>query len=156
MLFRSFDKEQLSEEEYKQAQEISFRQLYGGVEEKYKNIDFFNKLDYYIENEWKKYIKFGATALPTGRLIKKTEGMNKLRVFNYIVQNMETKENLDRIEKINQLLEHKKTKLVLITYDSFLIDFCIEEGKDLLESIRQILQTDSMLTKYKYGKNYNL
>ena len=151
-----FNKEELSEEEYKKSKEISFRQLYGGIEDQYKNIEFFSKLDNYIEKEWNKYNKFRALALPTGRTIKKTEGMNKLRVFNYIVQNLETTNNVEKIDRINQLLKDKKTQLVLITYDSFLFDFSLDDDKQTLEDIREVLQEKGFIVKHKYGKNYNL
>jgi hypothetical protein len=151
-----FNKEELTDEEYSKSKEITFRQLYGGIEDQYKNIEFFSKLDSFIDKEWKKYNKFGAVLLPTGRKIKKAEGMNKLRLFNYIIQNLETVNNVDRIQKIKKLLEIKKTKLVLITYDSFLFDFSINDGKQTLEELRDILQGEEFIVKHKYAKNYNL
>lgn len=153
---RYFQKTELSQEEYRKSKEITFRQLYGGIEDQYKDIEFFSLLNSYIEKEWKKYNKFGAVVLPTGRIIKKTEGMNKLRVFNYIVQNMETKNNVAKIMKLQQELKNKKSQLVLITYDSFLLDFSLEDGKNTLEKIKNILQEDDFIVKHKYGKNYNL
>jgi len=144
----------LSELEYKKAKEITFKQLYGGIEEQYKEIPFFLSLDSYISKEWKKYNTFGGTVLPTGRLIKKTEGMNKLKLFNYIVQNMETKENVEKIESISKYLENKRSELVLITYDSFLFDFYLEDGKQTLIDIKTILETGDMVVKHKYGKTY--
>jgi hypothetical protein len=151
-----FNKEELTDEEYSKSKEITFRQLYGGIEDQYKNIEFFSKLDSFIDKEWKKYNKFGAILLPTGRKIKKAEGMNKLRLFNYIIQNLETVNNVDRIQKIKKLLETKKTRLVLITYDSFLFDFSINDGKQTLEELRDILQGEEFIVKHKYAKNYNL
>jgi hypothetical protein len=151
-----FQKDQLTDEEYKKSKETTFKQLYGGIEDQYKNIEFFSLLNNFIEKEWKKYIKFGATVLPTGRIIKKTEGMNKLRVFNYIIQSTETKYNVEKIQKLRVELQGKKSQLVLITYDSFLFDFSVEDGKQTLENIKNILQEDGFAVKYKYGKNYNL
>jgi hypothetical protein len=151
-----FDKDELTEEEYKKSKEISFRQLYGGIEDQYKDIEFFSKLDNYIEKEWKKYNTFGAAVLPTGRTIKKTEGMNKLRVFNYIIQNMETATNVEKIQQLKAFLKDKKTQIVLITYDSFLFDFSLSDGKGTLESIRDLLQSGGFKVKHKYGKNYQL
>ena len=145
----------LSEGEYKKAKEITFKQLYGGIEEQYKNIPFFATLNSYIESEWKKYNTFGAVVLPTGRIIKKTQGLNKLQLFNYIVQNMETKENVDKIEEITQYLQDKKSKLILITYDSFLFDFSAEDGKQTLIDLKNILQKGDMIVKHKYGKDYS-
>lgn len=151
-----FGKDQLSEDEYKKSKEISFRQLYGGIEDQYKDIEFFSKLDTYIEKEWKKYNTFGAAVLPTGRTIKKAEGMNKLRVFNYIIQNTETATNVEKIQQIKSLLKNKKSQIVLITYDSFLFDYSISDGKDTLESIRELLESGGFKVKHKYGKNYQL
>jgi hypothetical protein len=145
----------LSEGEYKKAKEITFKQLYGGIEEQYKNIPFFTTLNSYIETEWKKYNTFGAVVLPTGRIIKKTQGLNKLQLFNYIVQNMETKENVDKIEEVSEYLKDKKTKLILITYDSFLFDFSADDGKQTLIDIKNILQKGDMIVKHKYGKDYS-
>jgi hypothetical protein len=150
-----FKSDILTEDQYKKAKEITFKQLYGGIDEEYKNIPFFASLNSYIESEWKKYSKFGAAVLPTGRTIKKTQGLNKLQLFNYIVQNMETKENVYKIEKINDYLKDKKTKLVLITYDSFLFDFSAEDQKQTLIDIKNILQSDGMIVKHKYGKDYS-
>lgn len=150
-----FDKQELTEEEYKKAKEITFKQLYGGIESKYKEIAFFATLNNYIETEWKKYNKFGAAALPTGRTIRKTQGLNKLQLFNYIVQNLETKQNVDKIERILELLKNKKSKLILITYDSFLFDFSMLDGKDTLSQIKDILQEGDMIVKHKYGKDYS-
>lgn len=144
----------LSEIEYKKAKEITFKQLYGGIEEQYKEIPFFLSLDSYITKEWKKYNTFGGTVLPTGRLIKKIEGMNKLKLFNYIVQNMETKENVEKIDQIVKYLEDKTSQLILITYDSFLFDFSLEDGKQTLIDIKTILEAGDMVVKHKYGKTY--
>ncbi len=80
--------------------------------------------------------------------------MNKLKLFNYIVQNLETKENIDKILELNKLLSKKKTKLILITYDSFLFDFCQQDGKTLLKKIKEVLEKNDMLVKHKYGTNY--
>jgi len=150
-----FDTEVLSEDEYKQSKEITFKQLYGGIEEKYKEIPFFASLNNYIESEWKKYSTFGAVVLPTGRTIKKTQGLNKLQLFNYIVQNMETKENVDKIERLQTYLENKSTELIMITYDSFLFDFSLEDTKQTLTDIKNILQEGGMIVKHKYGKDYS-
>lgn len=150
-----FDKQEIDEEDYKKSKQITFKQLYGGLEDQYKHIEFFSLLNTYIEKEWKKYNKFGAVVLPTGRIIKKTDNLSKLQLFNYIIQNLETKQNIDKIEQLNIYLQNKKTQLVLITYDSFLFDFSIDEGKDCLSEIKNILEQDSMLVKHKYGKDYS-
>ena len=151
-----FEKEQLTEEEYQESKKITFRQLYGGVEEKYKHIDFFSKIDEYATGEYNRYKTNRGYELPTGRIIKPNNAITKYKLFNYVVQNIETKLNVDRVSSINDLLEDKKTKLVLITYDSFLFDVNASEGKDLLVQIKAVLERDGFLVKYKYGTDYSL
>jgi hypothetical protein len=149
-----FAVEELTAEQYIESKTITFKQLYGGVQEQYKDIDFFSSLNQYVEKQWKLYREQKAITLPTGRILRHQSSMNKLKLFNYIVQNLETKENTEKINKINALLIDKRTKLTLITYDSFLFDFCQEEGKDLLKKLKTILETGDTPVKLKYGTNY--
>jgi DNA polymerase I-like protein with 3'-5' exonuclease and polymerase domains len=149
-----FHVDELTSEQYKESKAITFKQLYGGIEKKYEDIDFFKSLSQFIDQEWKKYNAHKALVLPTGRILKKLPGMNKLKLFNYIVQNLETKENIYKIIEINKLLSKKRTKLILITYDSFLFDFSQEDGKTLLKKIKNVLEGENMLVKHKYGTNY--
>jgi hypothetical protein len=149
-----FNTTELTDDQYKESKTITFKQLYGGIEQQYQHIEFFKALNQFIEQEWKKYNAHQALILPTGRILKKLKGMNKLKLFNYIIQNLETKENIYKIIEINKLLSKKKTKLILITYDSFLFDFSQEDGKDILLQIKHILESNNMLVKHKYGLNY--
>jgi DNA polymerase I-like protein with 3'-5' exonuclease and polymerase domains len=149
-----FHVDELTPEQYKESKAITFKQLYGGIERQYEDIDFFRSLNQFIDQEWKKYNAHKALVLPTGRILKRLPGMNRLKLFNYIVQNLETKENIYKIIEINKLLSKKKTKLILITYDSFLFDFSQQDGKDLLKQIKHILEGNNMIVKHKYGVNY--
>jgi len=152
-----FQKDELTPEEYTESKTITFKQLYGGVDKKYKHIEFFAKMDSYIEETWQNYKKQGAIALPTGRILKYSKEMNKLKLFNYVVQNQETLANVSKIERINQYLQENKlrTKLVLITYDSFLFDFRAHDGKKTLLDIKAILEDGNMVVKHKHGTNYS-
>lgn len=147
--------EEVTEEEYKQAKVITFRQLYGGVEDQYKDIEFFQKLKSYTEEEWKKYKSQRSYVLPTGRVLKETSSMTKHKLFNYVLQNLETKTNVEKIHAIRSYLLGKATQLVLITYDAFLFDFCVEDGKETLLGIKEILELGGFPTKHTYGKDYS-
>lgn len=149
-----FDVDELTDEQYKESKSITFKQLYGGVEEQYSHIDFLRSISDYSEKQWKLYKEQKAVTLPTGRILRYAPGMNKLKLFNYIVQNLETKENTKKIISINKLLESKKTKLILITYDSFLFDFSQEDGKQLLKEIKETLESGDTPVKLKYGTSY--
>jgi hypothetical protein len=151
-----FNKKELTEEDYKESKTITFKQLYGGVDKKYKHIDFFAQMGSYIDDMWKQYNKQRAYKLPTGRIIKMDDSMTKYKLFNYVVQNMETRENIYKINQIQNYLKTSgaKTKLILITYDSFLFDFNKKDGKKTLEKIKTILEFGQMKVKHKHGTSY--
>ena len=151
-----FNKEQLTEEEYCTSKEITFKQLYGGIEDQYKNIPLFLKTGNFIEDIWKRYKKNGSITLPTGVLLRRDSEMNRLKLFNYWVQNLETKTNVEKIEDIEVYMNKIKcnSKLVLITYDAFLFDYSVEDGKEFLVGIKSILEKGDFKIKIKYGKSY--
>ena len=53
-----------------------------------------------------------------------------------------------------KLLEDKKSKIVLYVYDSILIDFAVEDGKETLQSIKSIVSSDFPI-KIKKGYTYS-
>ena len=152
-----FKKDQLTEEEYKESKSISFRQLYGGVEKKYKDIEFFKQMDDFIDKIWHQYESEGKITLPTNRVIIKSKEINKRKLFNYYIQNLETYENVKKLKKIQQIIKDAqcKSRIVLVTYDAVLLDFSAQDGKYFLISIKNILQEGGMLVKHKYGLTYN-
>ena len=152
-----FNKSTLTEEEYKEAKTISIRQLYGGVESRYKSIPFLNSLSTYIEARWKEYTERGQIELPTGRILKKHEAMTPAKLFNYIIQNEETRINVGKLTKIHNLIEQEgyKSRITLVTYDSFLLDFVVEDGKEVLVEIKRVLEEGGFVIKHKYGESYH-
>jgi predicted O-methyltransferase YrrM len=95
--------------------------------------------------------------LPTSRVILKSKDINKRKLFNYYIQNLETYENIKKLKKIVDLIEtlDYKSRVVLITYDAILLDFSAEDGKDFLIKLKNILQEGGMVVKHKYGLDYN-
>jgi len=80
---------------------------------------------------------------------------NKQKLFNYFVQNYETKRNVPLILKINKLLKDYASCLVLYTYDSFLIDFNKLDGKEVFKDIKGILtENNKFPVSAKFGINY--
>ena len=149
-----FSKEELTDEEYIKSKEITFKQIYGGIEDQYREFPFFSKLGDFIEEIWKRYKRDGSLILPTGTMLRKNPEMNKLKLFNYWVQNLETKNNVQKIERLREYMSGKTSQLVLITYDAFLFDYSIQDGKEFLIRIKQILEEDGFRVKHKHSKNY--
>jgi len=151
-----FNKDALTEEEYKESKTISFKNLYGGVPEAYQHIEFFSAMVTLSKKLSQRCATGESMELPTGISITRDEDMYDSKLLNYYVQNLETKRNAEKILQLKDLLEGKKSKLVLITYDAFLFDYAVSDGKELLLKIKEVLEQDSMVVKHKHGKTYFL
>ena len=92
--------------------------------------------------------------LPNGRRLKGTD-FSPQKLFNYYVQCLETDNNIGKLLKLKAFLERKRSKVVLVVYDSILIDFSKADGKDTLDGIRDILQENNYLVKMQSGKSYD-
>ena len=135
-----FGKAVLSDEDYLNSKKLTFQQLYGGIDVENLEISFFKKTDEFIREMYKRFLINGYLETKVGKRIpfQKIDNHNPQKVFNYYLQALETETNVMVIKKINQLLEGKKTKLVLYTYDSFLFDLDTEE-EWVIDEIKTIL-----------------
>jgi len=147
----------LSEEQYSESKNITFKQIYGGFHKDYEHIEFFQKIKQYINNNWDTFNNQGFIKLPTGRILHKDKikELNPQKLFNYIIQNLETQNNVLILKDINNLLESTNSFISLVVYDSILIDFNIKDGKGILLKIKQIIKDHKLTSKTKYGKNYH-
>lgn len=150
-----FRTEQLTDEEYIKSKELSFRMIYGGIYDEYKSIPFFKKISAFIEHLWNKYVHEGYITLLTGRRLYFNENMNPQKLFNYLLQNAETVVNISILEKVLETCKNLKSFVTLVVYDSFLIDFSFDDGKDVLIAIKDIIEEHGLTCKVKYGHNYH-
>lgn len=150
-----FQQETLTEDQYNQAKQITFQNIYGGIQPEYQQIPFFKAISSYLDDLWDTYQYGKGISLPTGKHFAVQEGMYPMKLFNYVIQNLETKTNVELLGKVLKLLEGKKSFVNLVVYDSFLVDFAIEDGKDILLSISEFLRVNKYPVKAKYGKDYD-
>jgi hypothetical protein len=143
--------------DYKKAKELTFKQLYGGVFKQYENLEFFQRVKIYTDDLWEKFQSQGYIKMPqSGYILRKedTQDMKPQKLFNYVLQNLETSTNVLILWEILKLLRGKKTKLVLYTYDAFLFDVAKEE-KQLIKQIQKLIKGFKLNTKMSYGANYD-
>jgi len=143
--------------DYKKAKELTFKQLYGGVFEQYRGLEFFQRVQIYIDDLWEKFQSQGYIKMPqSGYILRKedTQDMKPQKLFNYVLQNLETSTNVLILWEILKLLRGKKTRLVLYTYDAFLFDLDKEE-KQLIKEIQKIIKGFKLNTKMSYGSSYD-
>ena len=142
--------------EYQKAKELTFKQLYGGVFKQYKHLEFFQKIQSYIDNMWSQFQNKGFIECPISKYRfekDKLDNMNPQKLFNYLLQNLETSTNVCILWDMLKLLRGKKTKLILYTYDSFCLDFCDEE-ENLLDDIKNIFPKHKLNISEVSGLNY--
>ena len=143
--------------DYQKAKELTFKQLYGGVFDNYKNLEFFSKIEKFVKNTWEVFENEGYIECPISDFVYSKENldnMNPQKLFNYILQNMETSQNVLVLWDILSILKNNKTKLVLYTYDSFLFDF--DEGEEeVLNQIRNVFNKYKLNIKENEGNDYN-
>jgi hypothetical protein len=53
---------------YGKSKELTFKQLYGGVFDNYKHIEFFSKVDKYVRELWDKFQSEGEITCPVFKL----------------------------------------------------------------------------------------
>ena len=143
---------------YEESKQKTFKLLYGGIDkETRKKVPFFDKVYNYINKKWNEINTHNLVSTDIYRrklLFKNYEDLNRNKVFNYLIQALETESNIKKILKVQDYLLKKKTKLVLYGYDSFLFDFSQQDGVETLKDIKSILEEGKHYTKSKMGLNY--
>lgn len=151
-------KNELTDDEYNQSKEMSFTLLYGGFDKSIGDIiPFFGKVYTFIENIWNQYNTYGYVESPISKkrfYSKNFSDMNKNKLFNYLLQEMETSRNIFVMEKLQSLLSTMNSKLVLYLYDAFIFDVNINDGQNLIQCIRDIMEDSGKYkTKLYFGNN---
>ena len=141
--------------EVSEAKILMFRQLYGGVYNEYKHIDFFQLIEEHVNLLWTEYItnKYIICPISGHKLSSDIKDINPQKLFNYTLQNLETSTNVCIVWEIIKLLKNKKTKIVLYTYDSILLDYY--EDDNILEQIKDVFKKYKLKIKLTKGDNYD-
>ena len=110
-----------------------------------------------LNHKWNEFTSDGAldlvmTKIPASRI----ENPNKNKILSYIIQSYETYYNVQTLKLVFDYLKDKQTKIVLYTYDSFLLDVSRKDGKKLLTDIKNMLENLGFPTKMKTGDNYGV
>ena len=80
--------------------------------------------------------------------------MNPPKLLNYILQQTETSNNVVLIWEIIKMMKGSKTRLVLYTYDSILLDYHPDDS-ELIKNIKKLFKDEKLQYKINYGLNYD-
>lgn len=156
-----YKKSDITQEEYEDGKRITFKNLYSD-EREISTIPFFQKVYSFVDDLWDKSTKIGSfETFFTKRLISLSsiDLPTKAKIFNYYIQSMESEVALGLINRLRPIYEGMESKVVLYTYDSILVDFCKEDGSQLLADTINVLENGQvnvkLPTRIFYGDNYH-
>jgi hypothetical protein len=141
-----------------ESKSLSFKYLYGGLDEFAKGIPFFQKVDEYIKSLYQKFVISGRLTTPLYKReipFQRIESPNEQKVFNYLLQALETEINYTKIDEVLKCLEGGRSKMILYTYDAFLIDTHPSERSSVLKDLTFILERGGFPVKSYEGTNYD-
>ena len=144
--------------DYETAKALTFKYLYGGLDSLAREIPFFQIVDKYIKEVYQKFVISGVLKTPLyGREIHftKIEGGTEQKVFNYLLQALETEVNYKKMSDILTEMSGMKSKLILYTYDAFLIDTHPMERDEILKLLPTIMEKGGFPVRIDEGINYN-
>ena len=144
---------------YDEAKALSFKYLYGGITDEVSDNPFFSKVNDYIKLLWKDFQtnNFVESYIYNRKIYRKNlQDMNPNKLFNYMIQLMETENNIKILNELQPKLQEYDSKLVLYNYDAFLFDFNPEEGLEFLNIVKQTIESDGKYpVKISKGVNYH-
>ena len=146
--------------DYQESKNRSFQYLYGHIPIDVVQINpFFGKVHDYINEIWEQYKRkdFITSNIYNKKIFRKNlSNMNRNKLFNYMIQLMETENNMKMLNKLIPIFDNYYSKLILYSYDSFLIDYDMNDGKKFLNEIKNIIEFDGKFpTKMSRGINYH-
>jgi hypothetical protein len=146
--------------DYEESKSKSFQYLYGYIPYEISQINpFFCRVEGYIKELWDLYNSndFILSDIYSKRIYRKNlTDMNANKVFNYTIQLMETENNMKVLSELIPKIKDYKSKLILYNYDSFLLDFNMEDGLDYIMKVKEILEQDGKYpVKVSWGLNYH-
>ena len=144
---------------YDEAKALSFKYLYGGISDEVSDNPFFSKVNDYIKLLWQDYKtnNFVKSYIYNRTIYKKNlQDMNPNKLFNYMIQLMETENNIKILNELQPKLENYESKLVLYNYDSFLFDFDTKDGLEFLNMVKETIESGGKYpVKISKGVNYH-
>ena len=157
-LAKQYFGKEVTKEQYSQAKQINFQAIYGTIPFEYEFLPFFKKLKVWIEGLWQKFKKEGKISVPISEKEFSRALLGEMRptkLMNYLIQSYETARNVTVLYKVLKLLRPYKTKLLLVTYDSILLDYSKEDGEELLTKIKEELECGKFPVSVEKSKDLN-
>jgi hypothetical protein len=138
------------------AKTLTFRLLYGGIYDEFAELPYFKDVKAFIDKFYDSTLYNDYIQTPNRKIpLHWVENKNPQKVFNYLLQAIETEINIDKMWKIFEIIDNTDIKLVLYTYDSFLFDVPSNVDKAKLAELKTVLECNGFPVKAKWGYKYS-
>ena len=156
-----FETDELTDEQYNESKRISFQYLYGNITKEIRDaVPFFDQTQRFIDYLWKRFRTDGFVKTPVYQKIigaNDIENNNPNKLFNYVIQNYEMETGsrvLEKLRKISYVSDYQSVP-VLYTYDSFLFDYCLDDGREFIDKMISLVElAGEFPIKIEHGGTY--
>lgn len=140
---------------YDESKGITFQLLYGGIPDELLSIPFFGKVNEFIKTLWDTSSKRGYIQTPNRKIpLQFIENPNPQKVFNYLLQSVETERNMKVLGDVLDFIEDMDIQLILYVYDSFLFDFQSKPSKEWMNGLIKLIERGGFPIKVSWGTDF--
>jgi hypothetical protein len=131
-----------------------FQNIYGRITSDFIQHPFFQRVQVVIDQLWEGYEKDGyVDSHFYGKLFRGIQDPTPNKVFNYILQSLETEYNVKKIKNVLPVINDKKSIFSMYLYDAFVFDIHPDE-ENLINLLKNIFETDGMTVKVYAGDDF--
>ena len=140
--------------DYDQFKGKVFQNIYGTITPEFIGHPFFTTIQAMIDELYSVYEMDGMVkSWFYEKNFRDIQDITPNKVFNYVLQSLETEYNVRKIKSILPYLENKKSVFMMYLYDAFVFDIHPDE-MELIDVLQSAFETDSMSIKIYVGEDF--
>ena len=131
-----------------------FQNIYGSISSQFMQHSFFQSVQALIDEFYHGYTNDGMVkSWFYEKVFNEIEDVTPNKIFNYVLQSLETEYNVRKIKTILPHLKDKKSVFMMYLYDAFVFDIHPDE-MHLINTLRSAFETDDMTIKIYVGDTF--
>lgn len=131
-----------------------FQNIYGSISQQFMEHPFFQCVQAVIDEFYQGYKTDGIVkSWFYEKTFRDIQDETPNKIFNYLLQSLETEYNVRKIKTLLPHLEDRKSVFMMYLYDAFVFDIHPDE-MHLINTLRSAFETDDMTIKIYVGDNF--
>lgn len=140
--------------DYDQFKGKVFQNIYGTITPEFMNHTFFRSVQALIDELYERYQTDGVVkSWFYEKMFRDIQDATPNKVFNYVLQSLETEYNVRKIKSILPHLKNKQSVFMMYLYDAFIFDIHPDE-MELISVLQSAFETDNMSVKIYVGDDF--